>query len=424
MKKELLIMAVWGVSLMGQAQSLETCQQAARQNYPLIKQYDLIAKTTDLTIRNIQKGWLPQVQVSAQGTTQNAVTAWPERIKTVYRSMGIEMKGLGKTQYRVGVDVQQTLYDGGMMREQSRMVRQQGAVEAAQNEVNLYAVRQRVNELYFGWLLLHEQMRLNRDVQDLLQSSENQLAAMVKNGIAAVSDLENVKAERLNAVQTGEQLQSQAHLMQQLLSTFCGIVVSHPEKPVMEKTAEGQNHRPEMQLFAAQIQLAETQEKALRAGLMPRIGLFAQGYYGYPGLNLFEDMMGRKGSWNALAGVKFTWNVGALYTHKNDQNKLKLQRAQTENLRNAFLFNNRLEQLQQQEAIQRYEKLMKSDDEIIALRTRVRKAAESKLAHGLIDSNRLVQEINQENAAKTQQSIHEINLLKAQSDLKYTVNGL
>ena len=135
-------------------------------------------------------------------------------------------------------------------------------------------------------------------------------------------------------------------------------------------------------------------------------------------------MMGRKGSWNALAGVKFTWNVGALYTHKNDQDKLKLQRAQTENLRNAFLFNNRLEQLQQQEAIQRYEKLMKSDDEIIALRTRVRKAAESKLAHGLIDSNRLVQEINQENAAKTQQSIHEINLLKAQSDLKYTVNGL
>ena len=294
MKKKLLIMAAWGVSLMGQAQSLETCQQAARQNYPLIKQYDLIAKTTDLTIRNIQKGWLPQVQVSAQGTTQNAVTAWPERIKTVYRSMGIEMKGLGKTQYRVGVDVQQTLYDGGMMREQSRMVRQQGAVEAAQNEVNLYAVRQRVNELYFGWLLLHEQMRLNRDVQDLLQSSENQLAAMVKNGIAAVSDLENVKAERLNAVQTGEQLQSQAHLMQQLLSTFCGIVVSHPEKPVMEKTAEGQNHRPEMQLFAAQIQLAETQEKALHAGLMPRIGLFAQGYYGYPGLNLFEDMMGEK----------------------------------------------------------------------------------------------------------------------------------
>ena len=169
MKKELLIMAAWGVSLMGQAQSLETCQQAARQNYPLIKQYDLIAKTTDLTVRNIQKGWLPQVQVSAQGTTQNAVTAWPERIKTVYRSMGIEMKGLGKTLYRVGVDVQQTLYDGGMMREQSRMVRQQGAVEAAQNEVNLYAVRQRVNELYFGWLLLHEQLRLNRDVPDQLQ---------------------------------------------------------------------------------------------------------------------------------------------------------------------------------------------------------------------------------------------------------------
>jgi len=360
--------------------------------------------------------------VSAQGTTQNAVTAWPERIKTVYRSMGIEMKGLGKTQYRVGVDVQQTLYDGGMMREQSRMVRQQGAVEAAQNEVNLYAVRQRVNELYFGWLLLHEQMRLNRDVQDLLQSSENQLAAMVKNGIAAVSDLENVKAERLNAVQTGEQLQSQAHLMQQLLSTFCGIVVSHPEKPVMEKTAERQNHRPEMQLFAAQIQLAEMQEKALHAGLMPRIGLFAQGYYGYPGLNLFEDMMGRKGSWNALAGVKFTWNVGALYTHKNDQNKLKLQRAQTENLRNAFLFNNRLEVESTEGNIAMLKKQLVRDDEIVRLREQIRDKSEKKVRLGTESVNEMLRDINAVSKARQQRSTHEIQLIEALYALKTKIN--
>ena len=180
--------------------------------------------------------------------------------------------------------------------------------------------------------------------------------------------------------------------------------------------------RPELKAIDAQLRLTDAQEKALNAALMPKLGIFAQGFYGYPGLNMFEDMMRHQWSLNGLIGARLSWNIGALYTRKNDKAKLQLQRETAENNRDVFLFNNRLEQIQQNEDIERYRKLMTADNEIIALRSAVRKAAESKLSHGIIDVNDLVREINAENAARVQQSVHEIEMLKETYNLKYTTN--
>ena len=422
MKK--LVLALTMLPMLVQGQTLEECQQAAEKNYPLIRQYGLIEKTTQLTVANIQKGWLPQVSASAQATYQSDVTGWPDEMKTMMSGMGIDMKGLKKDQYRVGIDVQQTIYDGGVIGSQKRIAREQGKVQAAQNEVNIYHVRRRVNEMYFGLLLIDEQIKLNRDLQTLLAGNESKLESMTKQGTAAESDLQNVKAERLNAVQKATELASQKQMLLRMLSTFCGMEVKAVQKPQVEIDGNGmttENRRPELKMLDAQIGLLNAQEKALNAVLMPKVGVFAQGFYGYPGLNMFEDMMRHKWSLNGIIGARVTWNIGALYTRKNDKAKLQLQRDITENSREVFLFNNQLEQIQQCENVERYQKLMTDDDEIIALRQAVRRAAESKLAHGIIDVNDLVREINQENAACVQQSVHEIEMLKEIYDNKYTM---
>jgi len=404
------------------AQSLEECQRAAEENYPLIRQYDLIEKTTDLTVANIGKGWLPQVAASAQATWQSDVVSFPKQMQAVYQQMGLNMKGLSKDQYRVGVDINQTVYDGGMISSQKQVAREQGKVQAAQNEVSLYNVRKRVNEMYFSLLLLDEQIKLNNDLQELLAGSEKKLTSMVKNGIAAESDLKNVKAERLNAVQQKTNLEAQRRMLRDMLSTFCGLEVKQLQKPPMEE-AGGVNKRPELRLFDSQLSLANAQEKVLDAALLPKLSLFAQGYYGYPGYNMFEDMVSRDWSLNGMIGARLAWNIGALYTRKNDKVKLQLQRDLTESNRDVFLFNNRLEQIQQNENIARCKRLMAEDDEIISLRTAVRRAAESRLSHGIIDVNDLLREINQENAAKVQQSMHEIELLRQIYDNKFTTNN-
>ncbi len=404
------------------AQTLEECQLAAERNYPLIAQHDLIARTTNLTVANIQKGWLPQLTATAQATYQSDVPAWPDEMKGLMQQMGVDMKGLAKDQYRVGLDLQQTVFDGGIIRAQQQLAREQGAVQQAQLDVNLYQVRQRVNEMYFGLLLLDDQISLNNDLQEQLAASEKKLTSMVKHGTAAECDLNNVKAERLNVVQQMTTLESQRRVLMAMLGAFCGIEVTQVTKPAPVDAGAG-NNRPELRLIDSQLRLADAQERALNAALLPRLGVFAQGYYGYPGYNMFKDMMNHEWSWNAMVGARLTWNIGALYTHRNDKAKVQLQRETAQNQREVFLFNNRLEQMEHSESIDRYRRLMAQDQEIITLREQVRKAAESKLSHGIIDVNDLLRDINSENAARVQQSIHEIEMLKQMYNLKYTTNN-
>ena len=420
MRKKIWILMM--LPAMAQAQTLEECQRAAKQNYPLIRQYGLIEKTTSLNVANIQKGWLPQVTASAQATLQTDVTAFPDKLQTVFQQTGITMDGLKKDQYRVGIDVQQTVYDAGNIKSQKEIARRQGELQSRQNEVTMYNVRKSVNEMYFSLLLVDEQIRLNADLQTVLEGNEKKLAAMLKGGTASESDWQNVKAERLNVVQKMTGLQSQRTALARMLSIFCGIEVNGLVKPEMpENMNPSINLRPELKALDAQLRLTDAQERALDAAMMPRLGVFAQGYYGYPGYNMFEDMMSRKFSWNGIIGARLTWNIGALYTRKNDKAKLQVQRETTEVNRERFLFDNNLEQIEQNENISRYRQMMTDDEEIISLRSSIRKAAESKLAHGIIDVNDLVREINSENKARVEQCIHEIEMLKEIYDLKITI---
>ena len=346
MRNSFLLLIMLPVFAMGQ--TLEECQKAAESNYPLIRQYGLIEKTTELTVANIRKGWLPQVSATAQATLQSDVTAFPDEMMSLYQQMGISMEGLKKDQYKVGIDVQQTVYDGGNIKSQQEIARRQGELQSAQNKVSIYNVRKRVNEMYFSLLLVNERIKLNEDLQQVLEGNEKKLASMLKGGTAAESDYQNVRAERLNVVQQMTSLKSQRTALVRMLSSFCGIEVKEAEKPAIPENVEPfANHRPELMAIDAQLRLADSQEKALDAALMPRLGVFAQGYYGYPGYNMFDDMMNRKFSWNGMIGARVSWNIGALYTRKNDKAKIRLQRESAEVGRERFLYDNQLEQIQQ-----------------------------------------------------------------------------
>jgi outer membrane protein TolC len=245
---------------------------------------------------------------------------------------------------------------------------------------------------------------------------------MVKDGVAAESDFNAVEAERLAAVQQALELDSEKASLLRLLSMFTWKTVSEVVKPNEVETGASANRRPELRMIENQIKLTEVQEKALNVGLMPRLTAFAQGYYGYPGYDMFQGMRSRDWSLNGMVGVTLSWDIGALYTRKNDKSKFILQRQMSENQRDEFLFNISLEQVQQDDNIECYRQLLKTDDDIVLLRQKVRKASESKLEHGIIDVNDLVKEINNENQALVQKSTHEIQLLQSVYDKKYINN--
>lgn len=422
MMKRFFILFAW-LPIIAAGQRLEECQTAAERNYPLIRQYDLVVRTTDLTLSSIKRGWLPQLSVNAQVSYQSDVTSWPEQIQAMYQQAGLDMKGLDRLQYRVGLDLNQPVYDGGVMHSRQRVTRAEGEVQAAQTEVTLYQVRQRVNELFFSLLLVEEQLRLNSERTFLLQENEKTVTSLYNSGSASESEVQTIRAEVLDAHRQQTTLTSQQRALQRMLSLFCGIEVTEPVKPEEWSSLSEELNRPELKLVEAQLRLANAQERALNSALTPRLSVFASGFYGYPGYNLFNDMMHRNGSLNGIVGARLTWSLSPFYTRRNDRAKIQVQREMAETNRDLFLFNTRLERLRQDEQTEQYRQLMRDDEQIITLRTAIRQAAESKMKNGIISVNDLLKEINSEAAARVQLSIHEIELLKNQYDQRFTTNN-
>lgn len=411
--------------ILAQAQTvtLDECQRLAQENYPLIKQYDLIRQTTDYNVSNIAKGWLPQISAMAQATYQSDVMTLPAPLQTMLGQQGYDVKGLRKDQYRIGIDLNQTVYDGGLISGQKSVARLEGEVQTVQTATDLYAIRQRVNDIYFGILLLDEKIQLNKDLQTLLQSNLDKLNSMLSNGIAMQSDVNTVMAEKLKAKQQATELASSRKSLVDMLSVFIGKKVADlamPEDVIVPTT---ENNRPELRLFDTQIELADAQKNLLNARVRPKLSLFAQGYYGYPGYDQFDAMFNRNWKLNGMVGIRLSWNIGAFYTRKNDRAKLNTRRGSVEAARETFLFNNHLTEIQQSDGIAKYRQMIKDDQEIVALRSDVRQSAESRLEHGIIDTNNLLQEITRENQSRIDLSTHTILMLKESYDLKYTTNN-
>lgn len=399
--------------------TLDDCQKWAAENYPLLKRYELLQATTDYTVANINKGWLPQLSAGAQATLQSDVMSLPDGLKSIMSQAGYNVKGLKKDQYKVAIDVSQTIYDGGSIKAAKQAARAEGEAKARQNDVDMFAIRDRVNNLFFGILLAEDKLRLNSDLQQLLLDNCRKLEAMVKGGTATNADLDAVKAEYLNARQQQVELSSARNSYVRMLEIFTGRQIEQPlKRPEAAVPEDIGTQRPELSLFNAQAKQLNARSAQLDAAIRPRLSLFAQGYYGYPGYNMFEDMFSHDWSLNGMIGMRLSWNISSLYTHKNEKRKLATAANEIENARDVFLFNNRLQTTQERMAVERYRKIMADDDEIIQLRTSVRQAAEAKLSHGIIDVNGLLQEITRENTARTQQSVHEIEMLKAIYELK------
>jgi len=415
--KRILLFFTFLPSLSFAQLTIERCQELARNHYPLIQRYGIIEKTAAYNISNAGKGYLPQFMLSAKASYQSDVTALPLQIP------GIQIDGMPKDQYLATLDISQSLWDGGAIRSRKEVSKAEEAVAQEQLNVDIYALEKRVNQLFFGILLWEAQMELNRLLQEELQRNFVMVEACVRNGVAHRADLDAVAVEQLKAKQLFEQLLSGKKAYMEMLSAILGQKVD--ESVTMQKPnpdtlfLSSQINRPELKLFDAQNRLFETQKSAITASYMPRFNLFVQGGYGRPGLNMLDHNF----SPFYIGGIRLSWNFGALYTQKNDRQKLDLAQLNTEALRQTFLYHTNLEVTQQNTQIERLRKMMVYDNEIITLRESIRRSAEAKVANGTLTVTELMRELTAENLARQEKVTHEIELLTAIYDLKYSVNN-
>lgn len=407
-----LMQAIAAVAQDKQNLTLDECYEQAKANYPLIKKRALINKSKAYSIENAEKGYLPQLSINGQATYQSAVTEIPISVP------GIQVPQLKKDQYKIYGEINQSIYDGGEIKQQKETHRTVSAIEEQRLEIELYQLKERVNQLFFGILLIQEQLRQNSLLIKDIRLGINKIQGAVNNGTALKSNVDVLKAEHLNALQQAIDMKATRKAYVEMLGLFMhqpldtAIVFIRPT-PILSTSAI---NRPELALFKYQLHNLDVQEDAIGARNRPKLDFFFQGGYGRPALNILKPNF----ETYYIGGVRLRWNIAGLYTQKKEKALLENDRIAIMVDKETFLFNTNYQTKQEQAVIDKYSDLLKSDDEIIALREKVKNTSIAQLEHGVITTSDYLREVNAEDQARQNKIVHEIQLLLSQYNNKYT----
>lgn len=417
--KKLLLTLTLLTSFTGNAQTLDECRELARSHYPEIARFGLIDQTEQFSLSNAAKAWLPQGAVSARLTWQNSVMELPEQFKNIMQMQGVDYPGLKLLQYKIGVDLNQNIWDGGQTAASRSKIKADAEVERRQTEVDLYEVDSRVQDVYFGLLLIDERIAAAQLTATLLDSTLRQVDALVANGVAMRSDRQQIAARRLTIEQQIEKLNGQRKAYEAVLSVFIGKPLGEISRPAAYTPVA---ERPTERLFDSRLNALAAARKQINASVMPRVSAFVNAYLGYPGLNYFESMGSTKMTPNIIAGINLQWNFGALYTLKNSLNSIKTQAETIQNAREIFNFNRKTATASQTEQIESLRRVIMHDDEILALQLEVLDAARAQLKNGVLDTTALLSKFTDAELARTDRETHTLELLQAQYKLYQTEN--
>jgi outer membrane protein TolC len=407
MKNWLFILVLLSSNVFAQSLTLEKVNELAKQNYPLIKQQELVSRTRDIKVENLQKNFLPQFSLSGQATYQSEVT----QVKIPVP--GINIEPLNKDQYKILADVNQLVYDGGVIKQQKQIQQLNAAVEQQKIEVELYKLQERINQLYLSVLYIDEQVAQVALIKKDLETGMKKVEAQVQNGVSFKSNLNVLKAEWLKADQRTIELSSARKGLLETISLFINQSVEANtvfEKPVLPQTKISFDiRRPELQLFSAQQKLFNGQNKLIETKNIPRANLFFQGGYGRPGLNFLKNDF----DFFYTTGLRFNWSFGGLYTVKKEKELIRINNQIVDVQKDLFLLNTNTQLKQQQSEIDKIEQLIAKDEEIIALRISVKEAAKAQLENGVITANDYLREVNAEDQSRQSRITHELQLLQA-----------
>ena len=386
--------------------TIETCYEQARQNYPLIKQKDLLTKSLEFTIANAHSAYLPQVSINGQATYQSEVTRLP--------GSAVLVEPLSKDQYKIYGEINQSILDGGVTKNQTNIQRVSTQIEQQKLEVELYKIKERINQLFFGILLIDAQLKqvdlLKKDLQTSLLKTES----AILNGTAFKSNADILKAELLKSDQRIIEMKAARLAYLDMLGYFTNQqlddTVTLNESVIAIANGVQEINRPELSLYNFQSQLLGTQYHANNSRNLPRVGFFLQGGYGRPGLNaLVNEFAGYY-----IGGFRLNWSLSGLYNSFRDKQLLDLNVQQVNNQKETFLFNTNLQLKQQSRDVQKLVDLIEVDNQIIELRTRIAITTKAQHENGVISTSDYLRELNSEDLAKQNKLLHQVQLMLAQ----------
>jgi outer membrane protein TolC len=385
--------------------NLDFCKESALKNYPVIKQRALIEESKNYQISNASKAYLPQLGINAQASYQSDVTRLP------LDNLPFKVQSLDKDQYKITADFNQVIFDGGNTSLQKDIHKAQAAIDQEKIELELYKVKERVTQLYFSILILNENQKQLDITKSDLDNNLKRIQAQKDNGLTFQSNIDQIKSEILKIKQRNAEIKASQRAYLQMLSLFMGMEINEtnkfeqPDKPVNTN----QINRPELKIFEKQGELVLTQNRMSLTKSLPKANLFAQGGYGKPGLNMLKNEF----EWFYIAGLRINWTFSNLYTFGKERKINQINRDIISNQSETFLLNTNMNLKQQENEIQKLEELIQTDNELLTLRTNIKKTSEIRLQNGIIGASDYINDLNQEEISRQNKFVHETQLLMA-----------
>ena len=388
-----------------QSLTLTDCYALANKNYPIAKQIGLLQQKSDYEVDALQTGKLPKIDLVAQGSYQNQVTTIPNAV----------LEPVNKDQYRANFDVNQLIYNGGLIDANTKLKEAQTKTQQQQVEVNLYQIKTRINQLYFSILLLQERKQILISKQDQLVSKIKEVNAGIKFGAILPASEKVLEAENLKIKQQLSEIQFDKKRLFENLSSLTFTTVPETsilQKPIIIAEETAVNNRPELKYFELQDQQIEASKTVISKSNLPKINAFGIAGYGNPGLNMIDNsyqpilMVGLRANWNV-----FDWNKS-----KAEKDALTISADIVATEKETFLLNNSLQLQEMNNEIKKSEEIIKTDTEIIGLREYVEKSANAQLKNGVITTSEYLVEFTNLYEAKTNHKLHEIQLALAKAN--------
>ena len=393
--------------------SLEECYTLVDKNYPLAKQNNLLAKQNEFDLEVIKTNKLPQVDFASKATYQSDVIELP------ISSPDATITPPNNDQYQATVNVNQLIYDGGLTNATLKEKLASLKTGQKQVEVNLYQLKEQVNNLYFSILFLQEKRALLVAKKKELETTLKEVIAGVKFGTLLPNSDSVLEAELLKIEQDLIELdkdkisdiKSLSQLIGENIST--NIILDNPE---ISFSLETEISRPELDLFQLQKNQIEASEQMIARKNSPKLSAFATGGYGNPGLNMLDNSF----ETYYITGLKLSWNVFDWNSTKKQRKSLQVNKEIIDNDQEVFELNTSIELTKYQSEVNKYSEIIVSDMDIISLRQKILETSSSQLKNGVITASAYVTELTNLYEAEINLSMHRTQLQFAKANYRTT----
>jgi len=420
MKYLFIILVILVVNpLIAQQVTLDECQAKAFENYPNIKQLTINQEVYDNSIRNIKTNYYPSLNLNGQASYQSDVTT----ISSI-PIPGFDAPEISKDWYKINLDVEQMIYDGGVTSEQKKVELTKQDIADQKIQVEVYQLKEQINHLFFNIIFVKKNIEILEVLYKNLEAQISELQVAFDNGVILGADLDGVKVEYYK---TGQKIIEKNEDIKALIASMnelTGMHIQNADELVPPEISienfDFVNNRPEYLLFGKQQTQIMAMKTLSRSKRMPVLKAFGQAGYGRPGYNMLDDQF----TDYYMLGARLHWNIWDWGKVKREKQIFDLQNDIINSQKETFNQNLKADLHQKIAGIEKYEKIIGSDTMIVKLQKNVVGTAEAQFKNGTVTSTNYLLEVNKLVKAKLDMEAHKLQLIFAKLQYKTAIGNI